>query len=540
MHWFDDLKFRHKLLVNFVATCGIFAAALVFGALRIGELSHSSSHFSHEAVPEMALVGKISTYRVRYRAASLEYLMLADDKRAAGLTRMAGLDKQLRSALDEYAQRSDNDAEQAQIVKVRQTVDAYKAAVDGVVAKGVDHEAATLSGIVADWNALALSAQAETEKLSEVARSHAATEGDAADKMGRMAVMTAWGSLAAALVCAALFFWWFSHSVLASLGRASDLVNKVAHGDLTDAKVRAGKDEIGQLVAAMEHMRGFLHGVVSRMRSQAQEVAATSEQVTRAAAHTQDACGQQSGAATGIAANVEELAVSVNHVADNTTQASHNAAETDVQAQHSAAALEGIVGEIQRIAQTVRAASGKIEELRTQSSEISQIVAVIQGIAEQTNLLALNAAIEAARAGEQGRGFAVVADEVRKLSERTAASIAEVNGMIGAIQSSTQEAVQAIEVGVVAVDQGVVLVNRAGEAVTQIRHQSHEVAGLVEAIALGLREQAAAANDVGRKVEQIAAQSDELHGSAEQTSAAAHRLDRVSTEMLAAVNHFKL
>jgi methyl-accepting chemotaxis protein len=540
MQWFDDLKFRHKLLVNFMATCGIFAAALVFGALRISALSDSSRHFSHEAVPEMALVGKISTYRVRYRSASLEYLLLADDKRPAALTRMAGLDKQLRAALDEYTGRSDNDAEQAQIVKVRQTVDAYKAAVDGVIGKGVDHDPGTLSAITTDWNALALAAQAETEKLSDVARAHAATEGDAADKMGHIAVVAAWGSLGAALVCAALFFWWFSRSVLASIGRASSLVHKVAHGDLSDDKVRAGKDEIGQLVAAMEHMRGFLHGVVPRMRDQAQEVAATSEHVTRAASHTQEACGQQSGAATGIAANVEELAVSVNHVADSTSQASRNAAETDVQAQHSAAALEGIVSEIQRIAQTVRAASGKIEELRTQSGEISQIVAVIQGIAEQTNLLALNAAIEAARAGEQGRGFAVVADEVRKLSERTAASIAQVNGMIGAIQTSTHEAVQAIEVGVQAVDQGVTLVHRAGDAVTQIRHQSHEVAGLVESIALGLREQASAANDVGRKVEQIAAQSDELNGSAEQTSVAAQRLDAVSADMLTTVNHFKL
>jgi len=188
----------------------------------------------------------------------------------------------------------------------------------------------------------------------------------------------------------------------------------------------------------------------------------------------------------------------------------------------------------------VKGFSNIIQSLEQQSNEISAIVNVIKEIADQTNLLALNAAIEAARAGEQGRGFAVVADEVRKLAERTSKSTQEIGTMIDKIQNGTREAVTNIESGVTTGISGVALANKAGESITQIKAEAANLAQVVSDISDALKEQSIASNDVAKNVEKIAQMTEENNTAALQSANSANYLEKLASSLHVSISHFKI
>jgi len=248
----------------------------------------------------------------------------------------------------------------------------------------------------------------------------------------------------------------------------------------------------------------------------------------------------QSEAATSMAAAVEQMSVSIDHVEGNArdayavTQSSANRSDEGGRIIHEAAA------EMVRIADSVKATAATIRELEEFSTQIISIAGVIKDIAEQTNLLALNAAIEAARAGEQGRGFAVVADEVRKLAERTASSTTQINGMIIRIQEGTQRAAQEMEAGVVRVSDGVLLAQQAGESMTGIRQGAEQTSQTVNEISSALKEQVAAAREISQRVEQIAQGSELNSVSAAQTAASAQQMESLAQHLHILSTRFKI
>ena len=199
-----------------------------------------------------------------------------------------------------------------------------------------------------------------------------------------------------------------------------------------------------------------------------------------------------------------------------------------------------MIERIGSVAQVIRGAAEQIDRLEGESEKISNIVGVIKDIADQTNLLALNAAIEAARAGEQGRGFAVVADEVRKLSERTAVSTGEIATTIGAIQQSTHDVVAEVRQGVALVDAGVVDAREAGEAIASLQEMARKVAQIVAEVDEALHEQASASNDVAKKVEEVATQAEEATSIAQQTSLAAESMSQTAHGLQQLVARFRI
>ena len=195
--------------------------------------------------------------------------------------------------------------------------------------------------------------------------------------------------------------------------------------------------------------------------------------------------------------------------------------------------------EMQRIAGTVSTAADKIRSLEARTNEISSIAGVIKEIAAQTNLLALNAAIEAARAGEQGRGFAVVADEVRKLAERTSAATEEIGGMIGAIQGDTSSAVGTMDQALPQVERGVELAQEAAQSLRDIRDGASTTLSRIRDVALATREQSAASNAIAQQVESIAQMVEETSASMQQTAESAHSLERVARDLGDLVARFR-
>ena len=241
-----------------------------------------------------------------------------------------------------------------------------------------------------------------------------------------------------------------------------------------------------------------------------------------------------------MAASVEQMTVSISLVSERTGEAHQLSRTSGEMALSGNAVISQTVNDIKAIAAAVQQVSERLRELEGHSNGISSIVSVISELAEQTNLLALNAAIEAARAGEHGRGFAVVADEVRKLAERTASSTKEIGGMIEAIRSVSGAASLSVRHAVDLVQTGVGRADDASRTIVQIGEQSQAGVRMVEEIATSIREQSSASNDIARHIERIAEMAEESSAAARDSAESAQLLDRQASAVREAIVRFKV
>jgi methyl-accepting chemotaxis protein len=349
-----------------------------------------------------------------------------------------------------------------------------------------------------------------------------------------------WGLAIAGLISGALIF--VSRGLFATLGgepsHASEITRRIAGGDLgSDIELAPGDST--SLLAAMRDMQASLRNMIVDVVSCANELETSSTQLLHSSETVLAASQEQSSAASAMAAAVEEMSVSMDTVTENARDAHAVSLEADRVSGEGADVIQRAAAEMKNIADAVQASSGIIKELGHQSDEIGSIVKTIKEIADQTNLLALNAAIEAARAGEQGRGFAVVADEVRKLAERTTASTLEIASTINNIGSGTRNAVSSMETGVAQVGNGVRLASEAGEQIVRIREGAQRAMTMVTDITSSIQEQSSAAQDIARNVERIAQMAEQSATSVQTTAVAASRLSALSQRLQDAVSRFK-
>ena len=324
------------------------------------------------------------------------------------------------------------------------------------------------------------------------------------------------------------------------LNEAVKVANRLANGDLTVQVDVTSKDEIGKLQLAMKNTVNKLREMMGSIRSSADSVSNTATQLSVGATQVAEGSRAQSEAASSMAASIEELTVSIDQVTDNAQSAKNASIHSGQISEHGVEVIQKAVAEMGEIETSVKVSSQTIESLEIQSNEISAVVNVIKEIADQTNLLALNAAIEAARAGEQGRGFAVVADEVRKLAERTGKSTQEITTMIANIQSGTKNAVLSMEQCVVRAGGGVGLASQAGDSITEIKTEAALVVQEIGSISDSLREQSMASRDIAKNVERIAQMAEENSAAVQQTADAAHHLEHMAVSLQTNVSYFKI
>lgn len=358
-----------------------------------------------------------------------------------------------------------------------------------------------------------------------------------AAKFLSLTILLAGGVIATLLAMSVAFV--MSRSIAGRLQQVVEVARSIAQGRLDSRIQRGGRDEIGVLLDAFATMQERLREMIGQIRVGAGQLVEAAQNISSASTQLSVSTQEQSQAASSMAATVEELTVSINHVADNANEAHALSSDSGRQSAEGGAVIQETLASMQSIADTVQGAAAQIAELGQHSDQISSIVNVIKEIADQTNLLALNAAIEAARAGEQGRGFAVVADEVRLLAQRTANSTQEITEMIKKIQVGTRNAVSNMEVGVQQVSGGLEQASQAGDAIVAIRQASGRVVDVVDQISLALREQTVASQDVARNVERIAQMSMHNSEAVADTSRTAQGLQQLALTLEKQVASFR-
>jgi len=298
-------------------------------------------------------------------------------------------------------------------------------------------------------------------------------------------------------------------------------------------------DEIGEIGSAFAALLGRFRSVVDEIRSESARLAGAVGDFSQAYTQVAQASERQLDRATEVAATVEELSASVSQVSCLADATRHLAREDMEMSQAGAGQAHTAADEMQRIANSVADSSKLVDKLNERSAQIGGIVQVIQEIAEQTNLLALNAAIEAARAGEQGRGFAVVADEVRKLAERTSTSTAEIRGLIEAIHHEVGEAVAGMETTRNQAESGVALVDAARSSLDSISDSARQTAAKVEDIAAATLDQNTAGAAASAKVAEIAHMAEAANAVALQIADGVRNLETLAAHLEQTVAHFK-
>ncbi|MDR3351558.1 MAG: methyl-accepting chemotaxis protein [Zoogloeaceae bacterium] len=347
------------------------------------------------------------------------------------------------------------------------------------------------------------------------------------------------GALVLIVLLIAVVFFTSRAWVSRPLAQTIAVLEEIAQGNLTVAIAAHGNDETGRLLAATALMRQQMRDALVNIQDAAGKLAESAQQLVGAADEVATQSTRQSEAATTMAASIEEMHASIEHVSANAQAASQVSSDSDTVSREGAGVIQQAVDSMNRIAGTVRATSGAVGALEQESQSISSIVRVIQEIAEQTNLLALNAAIEAARAGEQGRGFAVVADEVRKLAERTSSSTQEINALIQRILSGTADTVTRMEAGVRQVEEGVTYAAQAGKRIGNIRESASQVSEAITAISQALIQQSSATTSIAQSVEHIADMADRNSQMAQDSARLAAELETLAQTLQQGIRYFR-
>jgi len=546
MKW-SDLKVKTKLAVLIGVTCGALAVVAGLGFYGIRDTAGGIDKAS-ASVGQVAVAGRLVKDFLTIRL-DLVYMMLLPDtarqeeKRADMVKQVAAV----REGIKKLGATPLPDRERELLKQFSDGFEAYltqgeklaKLALESTANGGGDHAAVvefatkTVAPLYAK-PAEQIAGIVESEQQAALAMGKA--DAARAGEIGGAMITVGLACIAAAILFGVMIF----RSVTRPLARVSEVLATVASGDLKARSGLASRDEMGLLAREVDDMAEKLAATIGKVSVNSIQVSVAANRVHKLAdglAKNSESLASQS---TTIATASEEMAATSSDIARNCNDAAHEGQSAGEVAASGAQVVDMTVTGMARIAERVKGSARIVEELGRRSNQIGEIIGTIEDIADQTNLLALNAAIEAARAGEQGRGFAVVADEVRALAERTTRATREIGEMIKTIQNETRSAVTAMEEGVAEVERGSEGAAQSGEALQHILQRIDVVTNQVNQIATAAEEQTATTTEVSRNIMNVTEIAHVTSSESRDITAEANKLTGLSGALMDAIGAFSI
>ncbi|WP_409520334.1 methyl-accepting chemotaxis protein [Pseudomonas sp.] len=534
------LNIAPRAFIGFAFIAVLVVLLGVFAVNRMTQMRQSSQDMSANQLPSMTHLGTITENVLRMRILSFRVLV---NREPAALqeaeTRIGVLADKVKTAQAKYATLPAGVEEAALYKAFGVTLDNYLKAQAEMVALSkqgkVDEMRALINSRIKDGT------DQMGEQLNKLIAINAADAKQADEDAGQSYEGAITGVVAVSVVAAlltVLLAWLLTRSIVTPLRKAVEVAETIAAGNLSKTIEDDGKDEPARLLSALSTMQASLRQTIQHIAGSATQLASAAEELSAVTEEASRGLQQQNNEIDQAATAVNEMTAAVEEVARNAVSTSEASGQSNQAAREGRDRVMETVGAIQTMTQDVQNTSAMIEGLAAQGRDIGKVLDVIRAIAEQTNLLALNAAIEAARAGEAGRGFAVVADEVRALAHRTAQSTQEIEKMVAGIQNGTGEAVQSMQQSNQRSQSTLEMARAAGASLEQITASISLINERNLVIASASEEQAQVSREVDRNLVNIRDLATQSAAGANQTSAASHELSRLAVDLNGMVARF--
>ncbi|WP_120995250.1 methyl-accepting chemotaxis protein [Stutzerimonas urumqiensis] len=543
MQSFYNLSFRWKLTLPLLFLALLF---LVEGALAyrtVADLQQRLRHVAEELLPQSTTL--LEADRDLYQAQAAERAIVAGVLEPGLLDEHRANSQQAHERIQAYARSTDSERGRALAAEFERAFATWQQASLRAIslAQRGSSDDMDQAGDLSFGDGLQQFSAARNliDRLTDLTNEEVGIERTLAAEAAEAGQMLVLGTLLAGLCLFALLIVLFPGVVTkplrSMLARIEDIAD--GEGDLTRRVDIASRDELGQLGGALNRFLGQLQGLVRQVAESTHQVTDASLEMDRIASRQQSLVNDQYQAIDQVSTAATEMSAAIHEVASNAHNAAQSAEDADRQGRVSSQVVAATMDALRRLAADVGEAAHVIDRLEQDTGRIDGVLSVIEGIAEQTNLLALNAAIEAARAGEQGRGFAVVADEVRALAARTQASTRDIQQMMQSLQAATAQAVGVMQRGVAIAEQGVSQAPDVERSLTEAAHSVVRINDMAAQIATACEEQSQTTEDIARNISDIQALSNQSAEASEHSRTTSERMVRLAETLSQQVGRFK-
>ncbi|MBC3949177.1 MULTISPECIES: methyl-accepting chemotaxis protein [Pseudomonas] len=536
-----NFKLTPRALLSFGAICLLMLGLSGLSLYKISEVHKSTVELETDWLPSIRQAGKVDATLLRLRLEALHYTADGDDKKAASIIKMGQLKKELDEQVSDYAGLVSGPEEQRLYNDIMQGLKRYEETLDVLIAQSETRSTQESTVYINTVTVpLATALQTSIDNLISVNDSGATQSGLAAQTQYDQGFTFTVAIMIGTIILSMFIAFLFTHSISAPVKKLVQSIKQISEGDLRSTVEVSGKDELTELQLSTDAMLQSLKSTIQHISDSSGQLAAAAEEMSSITEESLSGIQKQNMQTEQAATAVNQMTAAVEEVARNAVAASQYTQDSEKSATIGKGKVAETIKSIKQLSQTVQQTTLEIEGLATQTQDIAKVLDVIRSIAEQTNLLALNAAIEAARAGEQGRGFAVVADEVRALAHRTQTSTLEIEQMVKGIQTGSAKAVHSM---VQSNSEAVLTLTIAQEANIAIGDIASAVSDINERnllIATASEEQAHVSRAVDQNLVSIRDLSIQSSSAASQTSIASTELSKLAVGLNRLVSRFAL